>query len=433
MIKLLKRLIAVGTHPGMELSEIKRIKLLNQVALVFMLGVGIKLVMEIVVQDPTGVLVAGTLVCFFGLSLLLNYLGKLFWARAYFCFICIVAFSILNLMYGQGFGAEFAYFPFIMMIIISFDDNRTRIGWMLFLFACYISSSYYLTHFEPLLIENFSSSSFYFNFFVCAIGVFMMSLIFISENKLFEKQSQTLTDTLKSQNQDLTSANIELERFAFIASHDLKEPLRNIIGFSSLTSQFLDKQEYTKAQEFLEVVHSNANRMNDLIVDTLELIAYDRNTASFSKVNLNEVLSQVEDLLADTIEQKQVEIQKPPNFPAILARKNELLSCFKNLIENGIKYNQKKPPIIQLNYYWEEGSLTLTITDNGNGISEIYYDKIFDMYERLVRKDEYQGTGLGLAICKKIMDNLGGSIWVSSEVGIGSTFYLSIPRHRIAD
>lgn len=253
------------------------------------------------------------------------------------------------------------------------------------------------------------------------------------DNKLFnqklQKQVAIQTKALKNTNAQLKHSNIELERFAFIASHDLKEPLRNISNFSSLLETKLSAiKDKPPIKDYLHFIKTNAVQMNDLIEDVLEYsrVNGDRNTYT-NETNLKKLINQVEQSLISEIEQDQVTLvidQASPNFFTI---ESHLFLVLKNLISNGIKYNTSPQKEIHVSYQDLDNYHQFCVQDNGIGISPKYKDQIFEMFKRLHNRDKYEGTGLGLAICKKIITNLGGQIWFESS-GLGSQFYFTIPK-----
>lgn len=256
-------------------------------------------------------------------------------------------------------------------------------------------------------------------------------------NKLLElevqKRTEDLADSnaeLKTFNAKLEESNNELERFAYIASHDLKSPLRNVISFLNLIERKLKNTEDKDIKEYLKFATDNARQMYNLIQDVLEFSRVNEKEAPKEAVDLNESLMLVLQNLKDEMQSKNAVVFAKP-LPVIEANSVQVLQLFQNLIGNGIKYNHNNKPKVILSHRMDSTSHVFSVIDNGIGISDEYHDQIFQMFKRLHTKDEYPGTGIGLALCKKIINNLGGEIWLDSVQGKGTTFYFSLPNSSL--
>jgi light-regulated signal transduction histidine kinase (bacteriophytochrome) len=226
----------------------------------------------------------------------------------------------------------------------------------------------------------------------------------------------------------LEASNKELEQFAYIASHDLKEPLRMISMYTQMIQRRLKGQLEGETIEFMGYVTDGVKRMQQMLED---LLNYSRlgKTQDFVKVDLNDTLFMVEQNLRLTIREHQAVVTYD-TLPTIYAVNSEITQLFQNLVANSIKFYHKdrKPEIKVTVKKIDQDSFTLLIKDNGIGIPEDSKHRIFNLFERLHNRSEYQGTGIGLATCRKVMDNLGGEIWVESIEGIGSDFFLKFPN-----
>jgi len=246
-----------------------------------------------------------------------------------------------------------------------------------------------------------------------------------------EKKKKT-EDALEQKNKELTQINQELEHFAYVASHDLQEPLRTITSFI----QILDKRYIHKldedAQQFMGFVVEGAKRMQTLIHDLLEYSRINRFNTGYEKIDLNEIFNTINRVLKDKIESHDALVLSE-NLPTVYGNRLQLTQVFQNLVDNAIKFKAKKrkPEIIisvnDLGDKWE-----LIFKDNGIGISQEYFQRIFVIFQRLHTHDEYTGTGIGLAICKKIIERHGGEIWVDSKPGKGTAFHLSIAKNLMS-
>lgn len=252
------------------------------------------------------------------------------------------------------------------------------------------------------------------------------------KNEKIRSQNQELrtkNEQIQQQNVKLEQSNQELRRFAFIASHDLKEPLRTIGSYSNLlTRRYKDKLD-EDANDFLAFITSGASRMYRLLNEVLDYSKIDNNNLALESVVINESVEQVVINLQDLMEQKNAVVEVEI-LPTIKATQIHIKQLFHNLITNALKFNTTENAIVNIRSMDDEDNHILSVTDNGIGLDMIYKDKIFDMFQRLHGKEEYGGTGIGLAICKKIVNQYNGEIWVESKLGAGATFFISIPKNQ---
>lgn len=220
--------------------------------------------------------------------------------------------------------------------------------------------------------------------------------------------------------------NKELEQFAYLASHDLKEPIRTVISFASLLKRRYENELDEDANTYINFIHQAANRMNQLVKGLLDYsrIGMNKELVSVDCVSLLQlVLNDLNAQITDT--EAQFDISE---MPLIQGYATEFRSLFQNLISNAIKFRKpNSPPDIRISAIRKKEQWEFCITDNGIGIDEAYQDKIFVIFQRLHTTDEYNGTGIGLAHCQKIVDLHDGKIWVHSQLGEGSSFYFTIP------
>jgi signal transduction histidine kinase len=235
---------------------------------------------------------------------------------------------------------------------------------------------------------------------------------------------------LSEKNKELFESNSALESYAYVASHDLKEPLRTISSFTSLIARKYAPQLDDKGQEYVKFVTEGVAHMNYLLDD---LLRYSRlvNNKDFVAVpvNLNQVVASVEQMLAHQIQERKASIQYT-NMPVVHSSSSHMHQLFQNLIDNGLKFNDKPEPIIQINCTTEENKYLFSIKDNGIGIEEQYHRKIFEMFQRL-SKNDYPGTGMGLSICQKIIEINKGKLWLESKPGEGTTFFFYLPDDKV--
>ncbi|MEE4378260.1 MAG: ATP-binding protein [Candidatus Competibacteraceae bacterium] len=226
----------------------------------------------------------------------------------------------------------------------------------------------------------------------------------------------------------LEKSNIELEQFAYVASHDLKEPLRMVASFCNLLQQRYADQLDAKAQQYIAYAVDGAQRMQTLINDLLTLSRVGTQQNTFTAVDCNTVLQAVLGDLQHIIQQYDAHIVTPSPLPIVHADSTEFGQLLQNLIGNAIKFRGDAPPRIKISAIPDDDEWIFAVRDNGIGIAPEFKDRIFLIFQRLHHRENYSGNGIGLAVCKKIVERYGGRIWVESEPSKGSTFYFTLPR-----
>ena len=247
----------------------------------------------------------------------------------------------------------------------------------------------------------------------------------ITERKIYEKQLQELNTDLAKRAGELAASNGELERFAYIASHDLQEPLRMVSSFLQLLQKRYGGQLDSKADQYIHYAVDGAERMKALIMDLLEYSRVGTGKESFNWIDTSIVLREVGDIFREKIIEARARIDIG-EMPRVLGDKVQLTQLFQNLLSNALKYHSDEVPVIRISAREEPGYWEFSIADNGIGIDPQFFDKIFIIFQRLHNKSDYSGTGIGLAICKKIVERHGGRIWVESTPEKGTTFYFTI-------
>ncbi|HEX2869222.1 MAG TPA: response regulator [Ignavibacteriales bacterium] len=245
---------------------------------------------------------------------------------------------------------------------------------------------------------------------------------------------QQVNDQLLSVQQELKRKNLELERsnrdlelFAYVASHDLQEPVRNVSNYTTLLERRYRNAFDEKGQQMLAFITEGSRRMQDLIQDLLSYSRLSNVENKFEMVDLNEVVSDSFKNLKAAIDESNAVI-KTDRLPAVKAVRAQMLQLFQNLLSNAIKYrNPAKMPEIEIGCYKMGSKIVFFIKDNGIGIEKEYFDRIFVIFQRLHDRGSYPGTGIGLTICKKIIERHGGRMWVESEIGKGSAFFFTLP------
>ena len=246
----------------------------------------------------------------------------------------------------------------------------------------------------------------------------------------FSTISRDITEIKKNKEElvnkaiELARSNTELEQFAYVASHDLQEPLRTVSSYVQLlAARYKDKLD-TDANEFIDFAIDGSNRMRQLINSLLEYSRINR-LKPFEPINTKDLITSLLMDISDTVKSADATI-KYDNLPDIYGDHVLISQLFQNLIGNALKFRSEKKPEIIISCEKRNGQYLFSVQDNGIGMQKEYWDKIFIIFQRLNSREKYQGTGIGLSICKKIVERHGGKIWVESEPGKGSTFYFTI-------
>jgi len=234
-------------------------------------------------------------------------------------------------------------------------------------------------------------------------------------------------DSLHERTEELERSNQELEKFAYVASHDLQEPLRMVSSYMQLLSRRYEGKIDADADEFISFAVDGAKRMQILINDLLAYSRIGTRGREFEPVPCEEVLGLALVNLLTVIEETE-SVVTHDELPTVMADKTQLVQLFQNLISNAIKFRSDKQPRVHVSAEHKENEWIFSIKDNGIGIDPRYEDRIFEVFQRLHGRGQYSGTGIGLAICKKIVERHGGLIRLQSEVGEGATFYFSLPK-----
>jgi light-regulated signal transduction histidine kinase (bacteriophytochrome) len=327
------------------------------------------------------------------------------------CMILIAAIFVVDASTPSGYSACFLYI-LPVFICLGLPNDRTVYGLALIATVLTIIA----VPFEPsgtLSIDLFNRP-------IAIAGIWVVVSLGIQRRK-FERD-------IEKKACELARSNVELQQFAYIVSHDFKGPLATTIGnLALLEKQYAGKVMDEKAQQFVRNTIQSEERMSRLIDDLLELSKVDSKGKPFEKVNMNEVLSLVEQNLDRALKESNATITSDP-LPTVMADQVQIMGLLQNLIANAIKFRRPgEPPRIHVSATSTDSEWTFSVADNGIGIPEEQQERIFQMFQRLHTEQEYPGTGIGLAISKKIAQRHGGRIWVESEEGKGATFYFTIP------
>jgi len=248
----------------------------------------------------------------------------------------------------------------------------------------------------------------------------------ISERKNAEFRLQELNDNLRKQARELASSNAELEQFAYVASHDLQEPLRMVTSFLTQLEKKYNELLDDKGRQYIYFAVDGAKRMRQIILDLLDFSRVGRMGTEPERVDFSELAREVVALHQRQIQELRASVIFN-QLPTVVTYRGPVRQLLQNLVSNSLKYHRRDiAPFVEIAAEEKKDHYVFSVKDNGIGISPEYFEKIFVIFQRLHNKDEYSGTGMGLAIAKKIVEHLGGSIWLESTEGNGTTFYFTL-------
>jgi light-regulated signal transduction histidine kinase (bacteriophytochrome) len=252
----------------------------------------------------------------------------------------------------------------------------------------------------------------------------------VTEQKKAEAEREALLEDLQKLNAKLEESNKELQDFVYVASHDLREPLRKIASFGSLLQDSLKGKLDEDQQENFQFMIDGSNRMQAMVDDLLTYSRVTTKARPFEAVDLNEAIEDIKNIeLAEFLKETEGTINIPEKLKMVKGDSPQLHQLLQNLIGNGLKFRRNGVlPEVTIRTRNGKGNMVhVEIQDNGIGIDEKYFDQIFTMFKRLHSRTRYEGTGIGLAVCKKIVRRHGGEIGVESQPGEGSKFWFTLP------
>jgi signal transduction histidine kinase len=267
--------------------------------------------------------------------------------------------------------------------------------------------------------------------YLLLVNVFLILLLLSITAVFTVKMINSLMKAEKEltiKNNELNNTNKELEHFSYGASHDLQEPLRMISSYMELLQKKYEGQLDEKAQTYIHFAVDATKRMKILIRDLLDFSKTSSTPIVYEPVDINLLLNDIKKTFHETLKEDHAGVFFS-ELPVIRANKTQMMQIFQNLVGNAIKYRTENPPKIHISAKADETHWIFSVKDNGQGIDAKHYERIFVMFHRIHTQASHKGTGIGLAVCKKIAERHGGTIWVESELGKGSTFFFSVAKN----
>lgn len=449
-IKLLKRFDAwfIPNHLKDDSYILWKSRLLVAIhVFLFLITFSLEMVIVLVFPEENLPPLRTALVILIGLAAIFRHWGNFILSGNLFAFFLSLVLVRTIFQTGGIYSDNLLWMISAPLLALLFANRLSGLLWLvvLLVFTVYL---FYLDIQNPGFyrkqIEGFDESYYlvsYGGLFIMVVGII---LVFATGQEmiikaLHEKQEELSqqkaelarqTQFLMEAEQKLIASNQELEQFAYAASHDLKEPLRMIGSYVNLIKRKLNPHLDGPTKEYMDFVTDGVSRMENLLNDLLEYSRLGRRHDQIKVVDLNEIMLVVINNLMAGMKENQAAIYTN-QLPSVNASSTEMMQLFQNLISNSIKFRRKDvPPVVEIFHEKRKDAYIFHFHDNGIGIPPEHHQSVFNLFERLHTRHEYEGTGIGLATCKKIISNLGGKIWVEPEVGEGTTFTFTIPRER---
>lgn len=428
---LFTQIIKTGVRPDHTFDEKLRIELSNQFVTIGIVMACLHLIINSLGQNifPENI-IAMIWIGLHSLVLVLNYFHKHQSARFYLVIYVTTYVFVLALLYGDLPKFE-PMFLFLIVCSIYYFDWKIAYMMIGFILLSYVVAYFFIQQDTLYFINSFPSRKHPTYLIICIMFLIALTHKVIKENRAFNKMIFNKNQKLNDKNEELNVKNEELKRFNYIVSHDLREPIRSIVSFSSLLKR--KSAEDSDNNEYLEFIINSGKQLHNLVEDI-------RVFQDLEKVNENQRHVAFEDTVEDVRKSLRVYIQDKnaeisiKNLPTLMSSKSALFIIIKNLIENGIKYNESEVPHIHIEGKETSTQYCIFFKDNGIGIDKEYFDKIFILFKRLNNRKEYKGSGMGLNIAQKLAQKMNGNliIW-ESKLNEGTTFLLTIDKEQMTE
>lgn len=424
----LKKISNLGVTDQLPSEEQLKTKITNTIIIIIIIGcivtLGVFYLIDLSILKQGWKMFLIPIFCYI-ITFVLAYKNHIIIARHLFMVMALSAVSYFLFLLGSGAGVELF---FVIMICISFLIKPRTQHFFPFLYSgaslllIIISYSDWFS-FTLELSESDQFKVATFNSTAAIIAIFIIVKLF---NDIVLKNSRVI----EAQNVELkrlVNENKELEHFAYIASHDLNEPIRTINSFIEIIKEEYHDPANEELNEYFSFIDASSNRMRNMIKGISNYIKLEKNK-DFEQCDINETITGIEQDLTQLIRENNAIIKKS-NLPTIACNHTGIRQVFQNLIANAIKFQQpNSTPIIEITYYEHSKYWQFCVADNGIGISENKLEAVFQMFTKLHRPTEFKGYGIGLAFCKKIIELHCGNMWIESTPNMGSKFYFTISK-----
>lgn len=437
---MLNKLLSIGYTKGLKGYQLFQLRMRNGIAYATLFVMLCYTIIHIAQQDDSRIFYSHILYVIIALSILIGHYNRRYDLVRYIIMAAYpLGFFVSCVFLGKEYHAEYLIFLTAVGAVYLFKNIKLRLVFLSYNVIIFIIIKiYYLYNPNEIIALN----PFFIPIFNLLNGLISLILIFLMVNASYS-YSQSLYKKLKilSTNQEdiiaartkeinqkteeLERSNKELKRFAYISAHDLREPLRNILGFSQLLDRSIKTKNYDKVDEYFGFINDSILRMDTI---TKDIVNFSELEQHISNTKLTDVNATVQQIFEDVKSIRPSTQLVSDDLPTININPKLCKELFENLIENGIIYCTQKMPEIKIQCTETKNHYHFSITDNGLGISSEYYEVIFVMFKRLQNDLKQPGSGIGLAICQKIVTGYGGKIWVESQVNQGSTFHFTFPK-----
>lgn len=432
-INVMKNLFNQIQNLGIDTSTLpedrRTLRIINRLAALGLVAVSIPITTLLLTGQRNFSLIA-TLVCYpliIG-PLIFNYSNKFKISRIVFLFYPFPIIIFFTILFPQE--AHFQYYIFIVLglhfVFIDYIRGKWRWFYPLFCVCCSIFLEWYHYNYSHLL----DLSKFYTFFLHISNDIFIIMTSAIIYYTML-KERDAATQEIKQKSLELEQKNTQLEHFAYIASHDLNEPLRTINSFIDIIREEYSNSVNQELQTYLDFIQDALQRMRSMI-DGLLNYARIGKSSDFEITAINNLLTELQRDLNYLLKANNVRL-KVPDLPSVYCSRLELKQLFQNLITNAVKFqNTDDVPVITISYEEQAQYWKFCVSDNGIGIRKEKQQEIFNIFTKLHRNTEYEGQGIGLSFCKKIVELHQGTIWVESTPNVGSNFYFTISKNIVS-
>jgi signal transduction histidine kinase len=416
-----------------ELGEVEDFEVKNNSLLLFLIGPSLFIFSYFINNfGDDNLRIKGAREFFALLFLIVSILPHIFKKRikpffGWMVFLLMLSFThylIINLAINN-FSVQFllGFYVFVFGSILLFN-NRTFISAFLITIFIHLLQKLTIADIDVLLYKAvLSSFTLLFMFsFISLIGSTIFRKKIRRINRILYEKTKEKTIDLAKKAKDLEGKNLDLEEFAFVVSHDLKTPLSNILALSSWLKESVENKDGDAIKTNAELIDKQVTQMDLIIRGVLNYSLQNDVSSNYEEINLDILVND----LAVLFTNKNCMITVKSKLPIIEINKTKILQVFQNLIQNGIKYNNKELFEIEIDYKLEQNLHTFSVKDNGIGIEKKYHKKIFELFQRL-DVNGMENAGIGLSLVKKIISRNNGEIYLESEVNVGSTFYFTLP------
>jgi len=456
-----KDILTSGVLPKQNFREKRDIIFLNQASFILMLCMLCIFLANISFGYYSRSLVSLSLIPFLGTVIYLQKIQKYYFAKGFIIAAVLTAIFLTTFLFGGQAKTAYYMFASFCLSIVIFSQRKEHLITSVIHLCVFCSIFIYSKYYPPIFSGQDSVAISYFHLPLIFFCIFIVLSEYGVHNKRYENRINDLMNNLQEHGellevektkfevqteilqmtndqllveiaqreavkQELMESNESLEQFAYVASHDLKEPLRTIGSFSQLLKRKLADKLDEETGEYFHFVVNGVQRMSNLLDNLLAFSRLNREP-EIVEVNLDNCLELNKLKLNNTIENNNGTIIIDP-MPIVKASRTQMNQLFQNLMSNGLKFRKEEAPVVRISCKEEGDDFLFSVEDNGIGIPEEFQEKIFVIFQRLEEDAKFEGTGIGLAICKKIVQNHRGDIWLESTPGKGTTFYFTIPK-----